>query len=360
MYYHLLLTKRCNLNCIYCGGSEETYCDPEIQYTLEDLINFIKKDPEPVIAFYGGEPLLRIPLMERIMDRIPVRTFILQTNGCFLEKVHNDYLKGFHTIVVSVDGREETTDFYRGKGTYAKVRNNVMNVRSRGYKGDLVARMTISENSDVYEDVIHLLEMKNPAFDHVHWQLDVIWSKDSEWRNFDGWINNSYNPGISKLVNHWYEEMQTNGRVQGIVPFIPVMRTLLTGEKSSLRCGSGLDFFAIHPSGKITSCPISSDPAFVVGDIWNSHPLKLRNIMRVGSPCPECEVYWICGGRCLYANMKKHWGEEGFRKVCGTVKHLIREMEGVKPQIVKLIKKEVLSLRDFYYPEINNCCEIIP
>jgi putative peptide-modifying radical SAM enzyme len=360
MYYHLLLTKRCNLNCIYCGGSEETYSDPEIQYTIEDLIKFIKKDPEPIIAFYGGEPLLRIPLMEKIMDTIPAKNFVLQTNGCFLESVGGDYLKRFHTIVVSIDGREETTDFYRGKGVYEKVRNNVKNVRSRGYQGDLIARMTISENSDVYEDVTHLLEMKNPSFDHVHWQLDVIWSKESEWKNFDDWIENSYNPGISKLVNNWYEEMQINGRVQGIVPFIPVMRTLLTREKKNLWCGSGLDFFAIHPSGVITACPISSDPEFVVGDIWNTHPLDLRNSIKVGSPCPECEIYWVCGGRCLYANMKKHWGEEGFRKVCGTVKHLIWELEELKPKILKLISSGVLSLKDFDYPEINNCCEIIP
>lgn len=360
MYHHLLLTRRCNLNCIYCGGSEESYSDPEIQYNLENLHKFIEKDPDPVIAFYGGEPLLRIPLMERIMDTIPASNFILQTNGCFLDRVEEDYLKRFHTILVSIDGREETTDYYRGKGVYRKVLNNVKNVKSRGYQGDLIARMTISENSDVYEDVTHLLKLENPAFDHVHWQLDVVWSKDGEWQNFDQWIKNSYNPGISKLVNDWYEEMRSNGVVKGIVPFIPVMKTLLTGEKSLLRCGSGINFFAIHPSGVITACPISSDPELVVGNIWNSHPLELRNSMRVGPPCPECERYWICGGRCLYANMKKHWGEEGFRKVCGTVKHLIEELEDIKPKIVKLINKKMLSLKDFNYPEINNCCEIIP
>ncbi|MFB0563817.1 MAG: TIGR04084 family radical SAM/SPASM domain-containing protein [Candidatus Lokiarchaeia archaeon] len=360
MYYHLLLTRRCNLNCIYCGGSEESYGDPEIQYSLEDLNRFIEKDPDPVIAFYGGEPLLRIPLMERITDTIPAKHYILQTNGCFLDKVGEDYLKRFHSILVSIDGREETTDSYRGKGIYRRIIKNGKMVRDRGYQGDLIARMTISENSDVYEDVTYLLKLQNPAFNHVHWQLDVVWSKEGEWHNFDEWVKNSYNPGISKLVKDWYEEMETNGKILGIVPFIPVMKTLLTGEKSLLRCGSGINFFAIHPSGVITACPISSDPELVVGNIWNSHPLELRNSMMVGPPCPECEIYWICGGRCLYANMKKHWGEEGFKKVCGTVKHLIKELENIKTKIVKLINKKMLSLKYFNYPEINNCCEIIP
>ncbi len=360
MYYHLLLTRRCNLNCSYCGGSEESFRDAEIQYSLEELRRFIERDPNPVIAFYGGEPLLRIPLMERIMDTIPVKHYILQTNGCFLDKVGGDYLRRFHSILVSTDGREETTDFYRGKGVYRRILKNVKMVRDRGYRGDLIARMTISENSDVYEDVTHLLKLENPAFDHVHWQLDVVWSKEGEWNNFDAWVRNSYNPGISKLVKNWYQEMEAKGKIMGIVPFIPVMKTILTGEKSLLRCGSGIDFFAINPSGKISACPISSDPEWVVGDIWKSHPLELRNSMMVGSSCLECESYGICGGRCLYANMKKHWGQEGFRKVCETVKHLIKELEDIRPKIVKLINRKMLSLKDFNYPEINNCCEIIP
>lgn len=360
MYYHLLLTRRCNLNCIYCGGSEESFSDAEIQYKLEDLKKFIERDPEPVIAFYGGEPLLRIPLMEKIMDTIPAKHYILQTNGYFLDKVGEDYLKRFHSILVSIDGREETTDFYRGTGTYKKVLDNVRIVRDRGYRGDVIARMTVSEHSDVYEDVTHLLKLENPAFDHVHWQLDVVWSKEGEWKNFDGWVRKSYNPGISKLVKDWYQEMETRGKVLGIVPFIPVMKTILTGEKSLLRCGSGVDFFAINPSGKISACPISCEPEFIVGDIWKSHPSELRNKMMVGPPCPECEVYWICGGRCLYANIKKHWGEEGFRKICKIVKHLIKELQQIEPKVKELLKEKVISPKEFNYPEINNCCEIIP
>ncbi len=360
MYYHLLLTRRCNLNCVYCGGSEEFFSDAEVQYSLEDLKKFIERDPEPVIAFYGGEPLLRIPLMEKIMDTISAKHYILQTNGYFLDKVEEDYLRRFHSILVSIDGREETTDYYRGKGTYKRILDNVRIVRDKGYRGDIIARMTISEHSDVYEDVTHLLKLENPAFDHVHWQLDVVWSKEGEWRNFDEWVRDSYNPGISKLVRDWYQEMEARGKVLGIVPFIPLTKTLLTGEKSLLRCGSGIDFFAINPSGKISACPISSDPEFIVGDIWNSHPTELRNKLMVGPPCPECEMYWICGGRCLYANIKKHWGEEGFRKICKIVQHLIWELQQVKPKIKELLKRNVVSLEEFYYPEINNCCEIIP
>ena len=40
--------------------------------------------------------------------------------------------------------------------------------------------------------------------------------------------------------------------------------------------------------------------------------------------------------------------------------HLINKLKEIKPKLVKLINKGMLSLKDFDYPEINNCCEIIP
>ena len=63
MNWHIVLTRKCNLNCIYCHGGEETGPDTEIEYSLDDLEVFLAKDDDVQLMFYGGEPLLRIPLM---------------------------------------------------------------------------------------------------------------------------------------------------------------------------------------------------------------------------------------------------------------------------------------------------------
>ena len=70
MQYHVILTKECNLRCEYCGGGSDTP-PKEIKYSIADLKSFLSKDSNPVIEFYGGEPLLRIDMMKRIMDEIP-------------------------------------------------------------------------------------------------------------------------------------------------------------------------------------------------------------------------------------------------------------------------------------------------
>ncbi|GAG78157.1 unnamed protein product, partial [marine sediment metagenome] len=99
MNYHLVLTKRCNLNCQYCHGGEEIGPETEIQYNLDDLAAFLKKDDEIQLMLYGGEPTLRIPLIIELMDRFPQARFMLQTNALLLNKIPEDYAKRFHSIL---------------------------------------------------------------------------------------------------------------------------------------------------------------------------------------------------------------------------------------------------------------------
>jgi putative peptide-modifying radical SAM enzyme len=356
----LVLTRKCNLNCFYCHGGEETGTNTEIQYSIDDLAAFLEKDNDFQLMLYGGEPTLRVPLIIKLMNRFPEARFMLQTNALLLHKIPEEYVKQFHSILVSIDGTEETTDGYRSKGVYQKVIRNVNWLREIGYEGDIVARMAVSEQSDIYSDVRHLLDLRNPSFDNVHWQLNVVWDAEDNWQDFDGWITKSYNPGISRLVEEWVEKIKT-GVVEGIVPFLPLMHTLITGKPSEMRCGSGLDTFAIHVDGRIGICPISPDWDFsIVGDIWVSEPADLKNSMRVEEPCPSCEDYGICGGRCLFANKQRLWGDEGFEKICEVSRHLFHSLKKHVPKVRALIEAGVISDRVFDYPEYNNGCEIVP
>jgi putative peptide-modifying radical SAM enzyme len=327
---------------------------------MDDLVAFLERDNDIQLMLYGGEPTLRVPLIMELMDRFPKARFMLQTNGLLVNQIPEKYVKRFHSILVSIDGTEETTDGYRSRGVYQKVIKNVRWLKEISYEGDTVARMAVSEQSDIYRDVRHLVDLRDPSFDHVHWQLNVVWDAEGNWQDFDNWLNHSYSPGISRLVEEWIAAMKT-GVVEGIVPFLPLMHSLVTSEDSELRCGSGLDTFAIHVDGSIGICPISPDWEFsIVGNIKTSSPEDLRNVMRVDEPCPSCEVFGICGGRCLFANKQRLWGEEGFTKVCDSVKHLVGSLQKKVPMVKQLIEEGAISFGELKYPEFNNGCEIIP
>lgn len=353
MHYHIILTKECNLNCSYCGGGSNSP-PKEIQYPISYLMSFLSKDEAAVIEFYGGEPLLRMETMKEIMDSIP-SPYVMQTNGIFLNKLEPEYLKKFHSILVSVDGKKEVTNSNRGSGVYERIVRNIETIRKKGFRGDLVARMTVTKGNDIFENVLHLL----PFFDHVHWQLnfEMFWEGAEP---IEEWIN-QYNEGISSLVRWWVSEMH-NGRIHGIVPFLCVTNTLLSDTKAQLRCGSGIDFFTIMPDGRISACPVSIDFDFsVIGSIYEDAPKSLCNKVSVGEPCTSCDIFHICGGRCPFVNRAQDMlRENGYYLICSTVRHLVNELQAAVPEVRELIEKGIISGQDFEYPEINNGCEIIP
>ena len=365
MLYYLILTQVCGLNCLYCQNRPDPSIQPiDLSYDLRLLKKFIRQDPEPTIVFYGGDPLMRVDLVEEVMDEIEAEHFIIQTNALNLDRLGGRYLRMINTLIVSIDGRREVTDYYRGRGTYDRVLRNVRSALARGFKGDLVARMVASGRTDIFFDAKHLLELREPRFTHVHWQLDALWDYPPAQRysDFDAWLRDSYLPGVEALVRLWVERILTEGVVPGIAPFKGIVWSMLSGEwMGYLRCGSGLDAFAMTTDGRILACPIAPEFRFnVVGHIGNTTPDKIRYSVRVGPPCTECSYYDLCGGRCLFANKTMLWGGEGFRKVCETVKHLIDCLSRAKEVVRDAVNRGVIDYEDIRYPPYLNSIEVIP
>ncbi len=358
MLWFIFTTPVCNLNCRYCGGSiPEEVMPHEISYDFDTLRSFISKDSGADIAFYGGEPLLKMDYMERIMNEIPARNFFLQTNGIFLHLLKPEMLKRMHTILISLDGPEEITDYYRGKGVYRAALKNAELVRKRGFDGDLIARMAVSQESDIYRDVTHLLSLW--PFDHVHWQLNVVWDPDDSWKDFRQWLNDSYYPGLERLADFWIESIEERGIVPGIVPFQGIAKRLLGLEKPGLPCGSGRDAFAIATDGEVLACPIGGEFEWNhVGNLRNG-PEHIKKVFP-DEPCPSCPYYDVCGGRCLFANKERLWGDDGFKLICETVRYTIDLMKDRLPRIENAISEGLIDRDAFLYPEVNNTTEIIP
>ena len=128
------------------------------EYAIDELKRFSESDPEPVVVFYGGEPLLATDLMVQLMDEIKAKAFIVQTNGTLLHKLDPMHLKMLHTIAVSLDGDEKQTDLNRGAGTFKKVLENLRWARKQGFEGEFIARMTVMEPLDIYQQVRWLVE----------------------------------------------------------------------------------------------------------------------------------------------------------------------------------------------------------
>ena len=193
--------------------------------------------------------------------------------------------------------------------------SNVKKIRANGYRGELIARMTVTERTDIFDAVRYLAENPDYSFSSIHWQMDANFTGDFSHRTFAEWAENRYNPGIRALVTAWVDEMETSGRVLRWYPFIDPMEDLLSGRASPLRCGAGHANYAIMTDGHIAPCPIMIGmKQYYLGHIADADPQHLRRIP-VGGECEACHIRTFCGGRCLYSSIVQPWNPAAATRV---------------------------------------------
>jgi putative peptide-modifying radical SAM enzyme len=367
MNFFVILTPECNLECSYCHGKiweedggevrqEDVDCFLPLKtaYPVGKLAEFCRKDRNCGLLLYGGEPLLELEKLKEIMDNVPAKSFLLQTNGLLLDRLPPRYLNKLSGLQISIDGDRQTTDGYRGSGVYDKIIRSVSAARKH-FRGELIARMTAGERTDIFRSVTHILGLG--LFDAVHWQIDASFGPDYARRNFGRWAKESYNPGITRLANLWISEMK-KGKMMRLYPFLGVMNSLLDGKASRLRCGAGWAHYAIQTDGNIAPCPVMAGMKRYYAGNLDSNPNMLKQF-DVSGPCDSCKIRGLCGGRCLFSNAHGFWPEKGRKEVCATVEHLVAEMQRLKPEVDKLIQRKVVAIGGLRYTKFNSC-EIVP
>jgi putative peptide-modifying radical SAM enzyme len=320
---------------------------------VEKLKEFISKDKDAKIIFYGGEPLLQINKIKLIMDEIDV-PYRMQTNGILLHLLEPKYLNRIEKILVSLDGTKERTNYNRGKDTHEKVMKNIELIKENGYKGELIARMAIAQEfPDLYEQVMSLI---SAGFTSIHWQLDVGFYKEDFEINKIKKFFEEYNKSLSKLLEYWISEIE-GGNVLMLYPFIGIVESILKNEPTKIRCGAGHAGYAISTSGKVVACPIMNNIEDFKSGTLDDNPNELKQFEM--NECSGCDVLDLCGGRCMYWRKAGLWPKEGDDLICDSIKYYIKEIQNMMPRINKTIETGVVVESDFDYEKYFGP-EIIP
>lgn len=136
------LTNRCNLSCSHCLFSSA----PSEKDTLsfENITAHVKEAYAlgcRLFVISGGEPLVHpelLSLVAFILDLSDTEVVIL-SNGLLLEKVFalNPFPKERLHFQISLDGLPTEHDAIRGKGSFAKLENNIAWLQKVGYSFSL-------------------------------------------------------------------------------------------------------------------------------------------------------------------------------------------------------------------------------
>lgn len=147
----LQVTKRCNFNCRYClfateNGIDRRHENIDMDWSIaRESIDFLYRnsiDAECVtISFYGGEPLLNIALIDKIVAYSEAK-FVTKNvkyratiNGALLtDDVIEFLINNKFYIAISLDGDRDVQDKHRvfmknGAGTFDTVYNNILKIR---------------------------------------------------------------------------------------------------------------------------------------------------------------------------------------------------------------------------------------
>lgn len=178
------ITENCNLRCKYCIFSgnyddmrthsksrmTEEIALASVDYYMKCMREWWEFAPEKksVISFYGGEALLELPLIQKVVDYVNAQNFdtafAMTTNATLLNDDNIKYLVDHDFMMsVSFDGSEELHDknrvFPNGEGSYHIVYENIKKlkdeIRKQGKEEKLPVMILTCYDSETDMEVLN-------------------------------------------------------------------------------------------------------------------------------------------------------------------------------------------------------------
>lgn len=286
--------------------------------TGEAAIDFLTgHSSQPILSFFGGEPLLNWPLIRHLLEYAVARAdqagqkprFALTTNGIALSPEMARFLNRHAVrVVVSLDGPLSIHDALRplptGGGSYYLTCRAIRHLQQADVYTLAEATVTRS-NLDLVSIIDHVLGQGLPG---VYTFLARGWG---EWA-----ITLADLPALLVACEQAVERYMAavfRGEDWGWINLREMIGSLWKAGHS----GNSIPNPPICPAGR-TSLSVSTDgqlyPCFHfvgqtwarLGDVWHGLDVEAQRAfiqatsLPVNHPCRHCPAADMCGGRCYY------------------------------------------------------------
>lgn len=359
----LNVTDQCNMRCKYCSFSgsyfyernhQDNFMTFQIARKVADFFRIHSRKKKKVYyTFYGGEPLLNFPVINKIVDYVKTterdREFLfgLTTNGILLKDGWIDFLiKNKFSLTVSLNGPQEMHDRYRifcnGNPTFEAVVKNLKKIRDRDEEYynqkvafnvticppyDLVGLMEFFENYDLVKGHSVRTSFVDPndtdffnQFNDKDLELSEGWEKlkalytekITQGKGVNGFVNSFFEKGMMIL----YKRPMVN--LDGVIH--------LTGM-----CTPGVRRLFVSPEGKFHICE-KLGCLFPIGDVESGFDfdriLSLLNrfVSISQKDCTECWAMRLCSTCFYHAKENNQLSKKRKRESCPVEKNHLRSL----------------------------------
>lgn len=308
-WFHI--TNSCNLDCPYCyinktkGSMTWDIAKQAIDALTETAV--LEKRPGVMIKLAGGEPLLKFPLIKRVVkygkqhgEKYGIKNqFHLITNGTLITQGVVEFLKENDVkISISLDGIGAYNDqqrFYPNqKGSFETIDKGMRMLKEQGMTPFVLITVTSHSLAGLPNFTRYLLK-NNIGFRY------------SLYRGSDNLDPKNVNPKEAiKILNQCYDLFEQNLPENDLMFFHQFCDIKFT-KKRKRNCGIGSNGIIIGHKGQVAICQILLDQP--VGDISRSTNLlkivKNQNQFNAKDhtvddklECKNCLWRYICSGGC--------------------------------------------------------------
>lgn len=320
----LYVSENCNLQCRYCfsdshhAPSSRKMSPETAQRAVDFLFAHLSDGVRPIIAFFGGEPLLNFPCIRETVayadQQAAVRgigvEYAITTNGTLLTGEICDFLVQHRfNIGLSMDGGQETHDANRvypdGRGSFSIVSANLRKLTARNADVTINAVMN-SVNTNMKQIAADLQREGG-----VHFRMLECFLPDGDVQvaveNFD-----AYTAGYDEMM---MEMLENDGKHQAWLPlnFFPMFRKLEKRVKIKKSCSAGTEQIAVAANGDFMPCEnFVNYEGFRMGNVstgldqrWGE---KFSGVgIETVTECASCWARHLCGGPCPFYS-HRHYG----------------------------------------------------
>ena len=291
------LTYSCPLRCKYCYVNYDRNRDFDLEnlcYLFEEGI--LKTSYIKAITFFGGEPLLKIDLIEEIMKKYyeelchkNIHIAVITSLSVNLDK-HLEMIKQYplYETVISFDNFSEERVYANQKPF--KVLEHIDLKELQKYNHNICFHCVLDSEKSL--DDLLLLQDNYEKYGLLY---SWCWNK-TPTKTFD--FQEKYKQVIENILKSNYKPLQFTRELEAYL------------NRDSLGCGIGSEMF-ISIDGDISPCSISHhNNEFLLmkqGIIDNDVPEKIQKLGQNNfnnDSCNNCNLKGFCNGGCLFERKK--------------------------------------------------------
>jgi len=321
------LTSRCNLACRYCFANAEasgTDLSADLARRAVDLALELPGD-DLTIEFSGGEPLLRLPLLEELIVRIEERSserdapvqIALQTNGLLLDPAACALLDAHPQVSVgiSLDGPARLNDVARvgpdGQSRHAQVEAAARQAVLRwDRQAGALAVVHSASWSEPRQVAAYLASL---GLGKIRFNPMALLGRGSAQQQALGISADQYLSFMAGILDYLaetraFEESTLEALVHNLVVRTRAYRCMRSP------CGAGYDYLVVTAAGDIYPCArFLERPDLCMGNVSDGHSLEGRyahseSVCRMAdrvvggiAECQSCLWRHFCEGGCALA-----------------------------------------------------------